>query len=507
MKGGIGNMLAQMVDLMDLVGLERNPKEHDLGEIGSSMERFGFISRVIVNERTGHIIGGHGRVDTLRSLKLRGGRRPRNVEMGEGGEWLVPVDFIDIGEEQEEAAAIALNRIEERGGWDDVLLLDILKDLAEKGVEELEGTGFDGDDVDDMLRDANRMLAEEEREEEVVEVGEDGEEEKVREGYAEEALAEYQVKEGDVWEVGRHKVVCADFTWEEAVSWWTEGVDVCVTSPPYAEQRQGDYGGISEREYGNWFEPVQAKIGELLVPGGSFFLNLKAHVVDGQRSIYVMRLVTKMVWKWDWKFIDEFSWQRVNVPGSWPNRFKNGFEPIYHFSKDVRLKFRPKNAAGLAGEEQTGKWTMNGEYYNINDKYVKWDAALPSNHIGYCGGMARGYGHPAAFPAAMPRFFILSYSDVGNIVLDPFMGSGSTLIACEQTARIGIGVDREPKYCAVALKRLAEKHQLEPKKVKNILSEEHQLLKKRGIKEPKRGRGRKRVEVDRAVEMEEGEDE
>ena len=134
--------------------LPRNPKTHDLGELSLSADRFGFLERVIVNRTTGHLVAGHGRVDLLRSSKERGENPPQNVEVGElGGDWLVPTDYVDLAEEEEEAAAVALNRLTELGGWDSSALADVLKDLAE--ADALEGIGYDADDVSAMIEAAD----------------------------------------------------------------------------------------------------------------------------------------------------------------------------------------------------------------------------------------------------------------------------------------------------------------------------------------------------------------
>lgn len=131
--------------------LERNAKEHDLGGISTSLERFGFLERVIVNETTGHLIGGHGRIDILQQLEANGESPPENIAV-ENGEWLVPTDYVSIPEEDEEAAALALNRLTELGGWDRSALAEILKDSAEQ-KEGLRGTGYDLEDLEQLLGD------------------------------------------------------------------------------------------------------------------------------------------------------------------------------------------------------------------------------------------------------------------------------------------------------------------------------------------------------------------
>src|SRR3990170_1532514 len=124
------------------MGLPRNAKDHDLGEIHESFRRFGYLERVIVNEETGHVIAGHGRIEGLERDRQSGLEPPEGIEKGgksgDGSyEWLVPSDWVRVAEGEEEAAAIALNRLVESGGWNEALLVEVLGDLAVKGEEML----------------------------------------------------------------------------------------------------------------------------------------------------------------------------------------------------------------------------------------------------------------------------------------------------------------------------------------------------------------------------------
>jgi hypothetical protein len=130
--------------------LPGNPKSHDVGAITQSMGRFGFLERVVVNRRTGHTVSGHGRLETLAALKRAGESPPVGVVVRNDDEWLVPVDYVTLTEQDERAAAIALNRLVTLGGWDDALLATMLQELAAAGA--LAGVGYDGDDVDALLK-------------------------------------------------------------------------------------------------------------------------------------------------------------------------------------------------------------------------------------------------------------------------------------------------------------------------------------------------------------------
>lgn len=145
-----GSLRIEYVPLDQLKRWPRNPKSHDLGAIHQSIGRFGFVSPVIINEKTGYILAGHGRLDTLVQMKAEGREPPERVVDNGKGEWLVPViRGIRLPEGEDEAYAIADNRTVELGGWDEAKLAVVLEDLA-KG-SGFEGVGFDGDDLDRML--------------------------------------------------------------------------------------------------------------------------------------------------------------------------------------------------------------------------------------------------------------------------------------------------------------------------------------------------------------------
>jgi len=141
-------MKAQFEPLSTLVRLPRNPKLHNLGDIHQSINRFGFVNRIIINDTTGHIIAGEGRADALMQKKAAGTEPPDNIEV-RPDDWYVPTDRINIPADEEEALAIALNRIGENE-WDDIKTAQILADLAAQ--KRLDGTGFDGLAVDRLLK-------------------------------------------------------------------------------------------------------------------------------------------------------------------------------------------------------------------------------------------------------------------------------------------------------------------------------------------------------------------
>jgi site-specific DNA-methyltransferase (adenine-specific) len=289
--------------------------------------------------------------------------------------------------------------------------------------------------------------------------------------------AEWQVKAGDVWQAGEHYIICGDCrefgTWQKLLSAAkVERVNGVFTSPPYAEQRKDQYGGVPVDEYVAWWEDVQANVRAHLANDGSFFVNIKAHCEDGERSLYVMDLVSAMRRRWSWLFVEELCWTHQGVAGYWPNRFKNGFEPVYQFCCKSMIKFYPNSVRHVAaqstmnrialakrtGETKEGrKNSRTGSNFGIDyGNMADFDgSALPSNVIAVSTETSN-VGHAAAFPVALPDFFIRAYSDTGDAWLDPFLGSGTTIVAAHQNQRRGLGIERLEKYVAVTLQRLAD---------------------------------------------------
>jgi hypothetical protein len=132
-----------------LVPDKANPKAHSLDTIGDSIGRFGYVEPVVLDERTGFIVSGHGRTEALRARFARGEAPPEGVLIGEKGEWLVPVitGWASKNDAEARGALIALNRTGEIGGWQDEVLLDLLEDLSRQD-EGFTGIGYDQGELD-----------------------------------------------------------------------------------------------------------------------------------------------------------------------------------------------------------------------------------------------------------------------------------------------------------------------------------------------------------------------
>lgn len=262
-----------------------------------------------------------------------------------------------------------------------------------------------------------------------------------------------------------HRLLCGDSRNEHDVDRLFAGAKaaVAITSPPYASQRKYDessgFKPIPPDEYVEWFEKVALLVERVLNPDGSFFLNIKEHANDGERSLYVKDLVLAFKRRWGWMFVDEFCWRNTanGVPGSWPNRFKNGWEPVFHFSRQKAIKFKPL----ASGEASADTFDYTGNQYSKSGSHLmtagtrelKEGVARPSNVIEVRAESGQG-DHSAPYPRALVEFFIKAFSDAGDIIFDPFLGSGTTMAAAHQHQRIGYGIEISPGYCDVIVRRL-----------------------------------------------------
>lgn len=151
----------EYLPLTKLTPDSRNPKAHDEIAIDASIGRFGFIEPVVLDERTGHIISGHGRTKVLTAMRDEGQTPPNGVRVDEDGTWHIPVvvGWASRTDLDASGALIALNRTTELGGWVDDELLGLLDDLAADGEQGLDGVGYGTDDIEAL---SARLLASEE---------------------------------------------------------------------------------------------------------------------------------------------------------------------------------------------------------------------------------------------------------------------------------------------------------------------------------------------------------
>jgi DNA modification methylase len=458
----------EMRPVAALLPFARNSRIHSeaqVAQVAASIREFGWTNPVLVGA-DGVIIAGHARVLAARKL-----------EMTE-----VPVIVLGhLSETQRRALVIADNRLALNAGWDEEVLRAEMQAIEAAGFD-LEVVGFSDEEIRSLLAEP-----------EVAPTEAPGAEEEIP-----EAPSEPVTRAGDIWMIGRHRLICGDCRDLAVVHAVLGGaaVNIAITSPPYASQRAYDpssgFQPVPPGEYLAWFRDVAANIATILTPDGSYFLNIKEHADGGQRNLYVKKLTIAHVEQWGWRFVDEFCWRKTDdgVPGGWGNRFKNAWEPVFHFCRQEKIKFRPKevghwsddcfdyspdnpkstSGSGLLGTGPRGAAADQGKNHdswqttrrNANNLEGRHGGiARPSNVIEVKTESTQG-SHSAPFPRALVEFFVKAVSDVGDAVFDPFTGSGTTMAAAHVLDRVGYGCEISPAYCDVILRRISQLAGVEP---------------------------------------------
>ncbi len=246
-------------------------------------------------------------------------------------------------------------------------------------------------------------------------------------------------------------------------------IDLVVTSPPYADQRKNVYGGINPNEYVDWFMPISDELFRVLKPTGTFILNIKEKVVSGERSTYVMELILEMR-KRGWLWTEEFIWHKKNCyPGKWPNRFRDAWERLLQFNKQKKFNMYQEEVMVPMGDWAKTRLKKLSPTDKIRDiskvgsgfgknisNWANRDKAYPSNVL-HLATECNNKNHSAAFPESLPEWFIKLFTKEGDTVLDPFMGSGTTLFVANQLKRNAVGIDIVKEYCEMVEGQLGEK--------------------------------------------------
>ena len=243
-------------------------------------------------------------------------------------------------------------------------------------------------------------------------------------------------------------------------------IDLIVTSPPYADQRNGTYGGIRHDKYVEWFLPISEQLLRVLKPKGTFILNIKEKVVDGERSTYVMELILEMR-KQGWLWTEEFIWHKKNCyPGKWPNRFRDAWERLLQFNKNKKFHMYQDEVMVPMGDWSKSRLKNLSETDKIRDNskvgsgfgknisnWLTRDKAYPTNVL-HLAAECSNKNHSAAFPEELPEWFIKLFTKENDLVLDPFMGSGTTLFVANRMKRHSIGIDNVQEYYEMVKKQI-----------------------------------------------------
>ena len=403
----MNNLNIQNIEVARIREYKNNPKLHNraqITKIRESIREFGFINPVLLDENL-EIIAGHGRVAAARDMGMHD----------------VPAIILShLTDAQKRAYRIADNKLTELGKWSIELLnleftelskLDLNFDLGITGFETSEiDLILDGDGVSDPKNDIIPPLND----------------------------ADHRCQRGDIWRLGRHTIVCGDALKPDSYAAIMGGdkAQMVLTDAPYNVRVKniGSMGRIKHDEFAMASgEMTSDEFTEFL---GTFMRHAKDYSADGALHYFFM----------DWKHVREISTAAASVYDEFKNicvwnKTNGGMGSLYRSKHELCFIYKSGHAPHINNIElgAHGRYRTN-----------VWDYA-GANAFG--GAKDNLKLHPTVKPVAMLRDAILDVTRRGDIVLDCFLGSGSTLIACELTGRICRGIEIEEKYCDITIKR------------------------------------------------------
>ncbi len=423
--------------LESLIPFARNARTHSdeqISQIAASIREFGFNSPILVDGKHG-VISGHGRILAARKLEI---------------ETLPVIELSHLTEIQKRAFILAENKLAERAGWDQELLSLELTDLEAAGFD-LELTGFDDSEIRSLLDAQNETESETE---------DDGADE------VPEAPAVPVSRPGDIWQLGDHRLVCGDAADPAVIKALVGGerAVLCFTSPPYGNQR--DYTeGVQD-----WDGLMRGVFAQLpMAANGQVLVNLGLIHRDNEVIPYWNDWLNWMQAQ-NWRRFAWYVWdQGPGMPGDWSGRLAPSFEFIFHFN---RKSVRPNKIVEckLAGQEShlradgssTSMRKKNGEVDGWSHAGTPTqETRIPDSVIRimrHKGKIGQDIDHPAVFPVALPEFVMEAYSQAGDVVFEPFNGSGTSLLAAQRTGRKCYSVEIAPEYVDVAIRRFQQNY-------------------------------------------------
>lgn len=405
------NLQMGLRPINELKGLKkrvRKSEKEQVKRVAQSLKKFGQVAPILLSA-TGRIINGHVVAEAMK-------------ELGQKEVWCVVVDHLD--ENELNLLHVTLNRIEELGDWDLEALGPLLIELEDVGLD-LSTTGFLIPELDIIMSDPTEKE------------GDPGEEEDL------EPSAQPVTIEGDLWVLDQHRLLCADATRSESYERVLEGsvADAILTDLPWNIPIEGFVSGLGKTKHKNFL----AGAGELsdtefaafcdtahllssahLIEGGVFF-----SFIDWRSADVIMAAGRKA----GLRHIGTAIWDKGS--GGMGSLYRSAHEQVIIFCKGPKIAVNNVQL-GKHGRDRTNIWRYPG-----------------ANRPGSSANAALAY-HPTPKPVGMIMDALMDVSKRGALVLDPFLGSGTTILAAERSGRRACGIELDPGYVDVAIRRWQE---------------------------------------------------
>lgn len=428
----------EYVPLDEVQGADRNPRSHrSLETVKGSIREYGFVEAAVHDGRTGKIIAGHGRTEALQAMRAAGEKPPEGIVVDDDGTWRMPLQYgwASRDDAAAETLLVNLNRLVETGGWVTADLASLLDELRSDAPADFALTGFESAEVDEMFADLAQIAFDAEPERDLDDVPEPPE--------PEAAVTQL----GDVWVIGRHRLAVGDATQLSVVRRALGGdpAQLVFTDPPYGVSYVGQRGmkiindDLSASDLGRLLVGAFKVMKEVLIPGGSFYVCGPSGRLETTFRVALedvgLELRQQLVWvkdslvlgRWDYQSQHEtmlYGWQLEGEPEVPPHFDPDHETMLYGWKDGAAHEFD-------GGRKQTTVW--------LYPKPKRSDL------------------HPTQKPIALCRRAVVNSSKPGlerGRVLDLFGGSGSTMVACETSARASSLVELDPPYADVIVERM-----------------------------------------------------
>ncbi len=407
------NQSVEYLSVGKLQPYSRNARTHSpkqIAQIAASIRTFGFNNPVLIDKDDG-IIAGHGRVEAAKQLSLD----------------TVPCLRLEhLNEVEKRAYILADNKLAEKAGWDADILAIELQHLTNLDLDfDVSVTGFEMPEIDVLLTGP----------------ADEGKPDSA------DSTPELQpgpavTQPGDIWQIGLHRLICGDSTKAETYGRLLDGerAQMVFTDPPYNVRIDGHVCGLGNTKHREFaFASGEMSTEEFTAFLSNVFAHLAVHTVEGAIQFICM----------DWRHMREVldasngTFSELKNLCVW-SKTNGGMGSLYRSQHELVFVFKSGRAAhinnvelGRHGRYRTNVWS----YAGINSFGATRDGDLAM--------------HPTVKPTAMVADAILDCSNRAGIILDAFAGSGTTLVAAERTGRKGYGIEFDPHYCDVILRRLA----------------------------------------------------